>query len=115
MGTYQAHPWYTILDALAKIGETIPGLVIYHSFIDKLPTLGAHVVLEKMIDDILEFYQEALVFLDRTKRQKVRDLFWKTFHSQFDSILNRMKRRAELLESLKTLATAKALMEMGEK
>ncbi|KAL1871957.1 hypothetical protein Daus18300_004594 [Diaporthe australafricana] len=98
-----------LLDVYAKIGEAMPGLMMYQSTFENYPPLAA--VLEDYYSDILRFHEEALGVFTRPKWKTLFKSIWKTFDTRFKPILDSLNRRRELLESEKGSA---ALHEISE-
>ncbi|KAI0098044.1 hypothetical protein GGR51DRAFT_565932 [Nemania sp. FL0031] len=88
-----------LLDTYAEVGEVIPSLQQYDEIFRTAPCVLE--VLEKYFCDILEFHKNALDVFTRPAWKKFFDATWKTFRTNFNPILESLKRHRELLHDLK--------------
>ncbi|KAI1357570.1 hypothetical protein F5Y08DRAFT_324036 [Xylaria arbuscula] len=88
-----------LLDAYVELGEIIPSLQQYDQLFKAAPCVLE--VLELYFCDILEFHQNALSVFARPAWKKFFDATWKTFKTNFKSILESLRRHRALLHDLK--------------
>ncbi|KAH6632698.1 hypothetical protein F5144DRAFT_574952 [Chaetomium tenue] len=94
-----------LLDTYAEIGEFLPGLSQYESFLRSHPAIGIH--LQNYYCDVLDFHREALLVFSRPGWKTAFHSSWKTFKTHFGPILTKLKRHRDLLsdEKITTLLT----------
>ncbi|KAK3300618.1 uncharacterized protein B0H64DRAFT_315062, partial [Chaetomium fimeti] len=91
-----------LLDTYAEIGEFLPGLSQYESFLRNHPAIGVH--LQNYYCDVLDFHRKALQVFSRPSWKTAFHSSWKTFKTQFGPILTKLKRHRDLLSDEKITA-----------
>ncbi|KAF3808322.1 hypothetical protein GCG54_00006943 [Colletotrichum gloeosporioides] len=92
-----------LLDVYSDIGDVIPGLLFYQDmFIQHEPLRD---ILQDYYSDILKFHEKAIKVFARSTWKNAFNATWNTFKTQFDPIMQSLKKRRELLDSVKVSAS----------